>query len=285
MRRIFFLGLLSLFPSILFSQESGLFTPEKRKSFADYLFCEKDYLRASEEYEAVNNVNQNDSLAYNIALCNLKMNEFEKAKNCFFQLRNSSLGEESKLLYFKTSYLVNQNFDEIADSSASRFKKEELKTSFMRLKLAAQIKSGMTANELSSLSNKFDESDAEIVKGFAENFAHPKRKSPLAAALFSAIIPGAGKIYTKNYGDGITSFIVTGLFAFLSYDNFRAHHNTRGWIFAGTAAFFNAGNIYGSYVSARNYNLEREEELKNEFDSYLNSKNYFVPKEIEGSCK
>ncbi len=285
MRRIFLLSLLSLFPSILFSQESGLFTPEKRKAFADNLFCEKDYLRASEEYEAINSVVKNDSLSYYIGLCLLKMNDYEKAKDHFFLLRNSSLGEESRLLFLKTSFLLNKNVAGEADSFQNQFVNKDLKTSFRRLELAAQIKAGMIQTNLFSPTNDFEENDAQILKRFAENFSHPQRKSPFAAALFSAMVPGAGKIYTKNYGDGITSFIVTGLFAFLSYDNFRAHHNARGWIFAGTAAFFNAGNIYGSYISARNYNLEKEEELNNEFDSFLNSKNYFVPKEIEGSCK
>ncbi|MFA6979946.1 MAG: hypothetical protein WC209_11570 [Ignavibacteriaceae bacterium] len=285
MRTFYFLILLSLFPILLLSQESELFTPEKRKAFADYLFCEKDYLRASEEYEAINSAAKNDSLSYYIGLCFLKMNDYERAKDHFFLLRNSFLGEESRLLFLKTSFMLNKNIDVKTDSVSIQFVNKDLETSFRRLELAAQIKAGMSQTNLFSLSNDFEESDTQILKSFAENFSHPQRKSPLAAALFSAIIPGAGKIYTKNYGDGITSFIVTGLFAFLAYDNFQANHNTRGWIFAGLTAFFYSGNVYGSYISARNYNLEREEKLKNEFDSYLNSKNYFVPKEIEGSYK
>lgn len=282
MRIIYFLILFSFFSTFLFPQDSSLFTTEKRKAFADYLFCEKDYLRAAEEYESINVAKKNDSLEYRVGLCYLKMNEFEKAKNYFNDLRNSSLGEASRLLYLKSSYLLNKKLDLEADSSAVQFVSKEFKTSFQRLELALQIKAGVN---YSNLPNIYDGSDTKTVKSFAEKFAHLQRKSPLTAALLSVMIPGAGKIYTKNYGDGITSFIVTGLFAFLSYDNFQANHNTRGWIFTGLAAFFYSGNVYGSYISARNYNLEKEEELNNEFDSYLSSKNYFVPKEIEGSCK
>lgn len=284
MRRFFFLELLSLLPSIIFSQDGGLFTPEKRKAFADYLFCEKDYLRASEEYGIVNTVNKSDSLSYKIGLCNMKMNDYEKAVKVFDQLRNSSLKEESLLLSVKASFLLNKNIDEKVNDISDQFVKKEIETSFRRLKLTAQIKTGMDGVNILSLGD-FENADAQILKSFAQNFSHPQSKSPLAAVLFSAMVPGAGKIYTKNYGDGITSFIVTGLFTFLTYDNFQANHNTRGWIFAGLTAFFYSGNVYGSYISARNYNLEREEKLNNEFDSYLNSKNYFVPKEIEGNCK
>jgi TM2 domain-containing membrane protein YozV len=276
------MGLLSLFPSILISQDDGLFTPEKRKAFADYLFCEKDFLRAAEEYEAVNSDNQNDSLKYKIGLCFLKMGEYEKAKNDFSRLRNSSLGEESKLLMLKIAFFQNDGNKESTEPS---FKNEAYKTASLRLASAIKIKERITQTNLISLGNMLDENDKVDFNNIFSNKERWQRKSPFAAALFSAMVPGAGKIYTENYGDGITSFIVTGLFAFLAYDNFRAHHNTRAWIFTGTAAFFNAGNIYGSYISARNYNLEREEELNNEFDSFLNSKNYFVPKEIEGSCK
>lgn len=284
MRRIFFLGLLSLFPSILFSQESGFFTPEKRKAFADYLFCEKDYLRASEEYEGLQSVNKSDSLSYYIGLCFLKMNDYEKAKDHFSQLKNSSLGEESRLLYLKTSFLLNKNIAGEAESFSTQFGNKELKTSFRRLELAAQIKAGMDGANILPLGD-FEKTDARILRSFGDKFSHPQKKSPIAAALFSMIIPGAGKIYTENYGDGITYFVVTSLLTFLSYDNFQAKHNTRGWIFTGLTAFFYSGNIYGSYISARNYNLGQEDKLNGEFDSFLNSKNYFIPKEIEGSCK
>ena len=285
MKAIFPISLLMIFSSSLFPQQSGLFSPEKRKAFADYLFCEKDYLRAAEEYEAINGAAKSDSLSFRIGLCSLKMHDFEKAKDQFFLLENSSLGEESKVLYLKTSFLLNKNLNEKEISLSNQFKNKDLQTAFRRLELAAQIKAGMNHANLLALNDTFEENDAGMLQNFSENFAYLERKSPVAAVLFSAIIPGTGKIYTKNYGDGITSLIVTGLFAFLSYDNFHAKHDTRGWIFTGLTAFFYSGNIYGSYISARNYNREKEEELNNEFDSYLNSRNYFVPEEIEGKCK
>lgn len=282
MRTIYFLILFFLFPTFLLPQDSSLFTTDRRKAFADYLFCEKDFLRASEEYEALRTVNKNDSLSYYIGLCFLKMGAYEEAKDHFFLLRNSSLGEESRLLMLKIAFLQSDGNKESTELS---FKNEEYKTASLRLTTAIKIKERIIQTNLISLGNILDENDKVDFNNIFLNKERWQRKSPFAAVLLSAIIPGAGKIYTENYGDGITSFIVTGLFAFLTYDNFLAHHNTRAWIFAGTAAFFNAGNIYGSYISARNYNLEKEEELNNEFQSYLSSKNYFVPKEIEGSCK
>jgi TM2 domain-containing membrane protein YozV len=268
--------------SSLFAQERGLLTPEKRKAFADYLFCEKDYLRAAEEFEAVNNENQNDSLQYKIGLCFLKMGEYEKAKHDFSQLRNSSLGEESRLLTLKIAFLQNEGNKESTEPS---FKNEVYKTASLRLTMALKIKERITQTNLISLGNILDENDKVDFNTIFLNKERWQRKSPFAAAIFSAILPGAGKIYTKNYGDGITSLVVTGLFTFLCYENILAGHPTRAWIFAGLTGFFYWGNVYGSYISARNYNREKEEELNSEYESYLGSKNYFVPEEIEGKCK
>lgn len=282
MRIIYFLISLSLFPTFLLPQDSSLFNAEKRKTFADYLFCEKDYLRASDEYEAVNNVNQNDSIKYKIGLCHFKMNDYGKARNYFIQLENSSLNEESRLLLLKIAFLHSDGNNESAESS---FKNEEYKTASLRLATAIKIKERITQTNLISLGNILNENNKANFNNIFLNKERWQRKSPFAAALFSAMVPGAGKIYTENYGDGITSLLVTGLFSFLCYENILAGHPTRAWIFAGLTGFFYWGNVYGSYISARNYNLEKEEELNSEFQSYLSSKNYFVPKEIEGSCK
>ena len=48
--------------------------------------------------------------------------------------------------------------------------------------------------------------------------------------------------------------LFTGVFTFLAVNNFRNDHPTRGWIFSGLAAYFYAGNIYGSAAAAQNYN-------------------------------
>jgi len=284
MRKIIFLEMLFGFQLLGFCQDGSLFTPQNRKAFADFLFCEKDYLRASDEYAAANTTAKNDSVTYNIGLCFLKMNNFEKAEEIFLSLKNSSLCEESKLLLLKISYLQNRNIFTHADTASLHFENPEYKTASRKLLLAAQIKAGMM-NRIFPTENILEKNDWQALYIFEQEFFQSGRKSPTVAALFSAVVPGAGKIYTKNYGDGITSLLVTGLFSFLSYDNFNANHKTRGWIFAGLSAFFYSGNIYGSYVSARNYNLEKEEELNENFESYLSSKNYFIPEEIEGKCK
>jgi TM2 domain-containing membrane protein YozV len=92
----------------------------------------------------------------------------------------------------------------------------------------------------------------------------------------SALIPGSGKIYLGEIGDGITAFIATSLLAFLSYDNFSHNHNFRGWLFAGLGFFFYAGNVYGSVAAAQIYNAKVDYEYNLNLKEYLKSKNYFL---------
>ncbi len=60
------------------------------------------------------------------------------------------------------------------------------------------------------------------------------------------------KYIRKEYGDGITAFLLTGLFSYLAYTNFENDHPTRAWIFTALGAGFYAGNIYGSVCICTN---------------------------------
>jgi len=71
--------------------------------------------------------------------------------------------------------------------------------------------------------------------------------------------------------------VVTGLFAFLAYDNFQAEHTTRAWIFTGLGAFFYAGNIYGSIASAQIFNAKIDFDFSNGLKLFLDQQNYFLP--------
>ncbi|MCU0406634.1 MAG: hypothetical protein MUE64_06635, partial [Ignavibacteriaceae bacterium] len=123
----------------------------------------------------------------------------------------------------------------------------------------------------------FDEDERNSVLAFYDYKVEPKYKSPALAGVLSAIIPGSGKMYVSEWGDGITALVVTSLFAFLAYDNFNADHNTRAWIFTGLGAFFYAGNIYGSVASAQIFNARIDFEFNDGLKFFLKQRNYFLP--------
>ena len=127
------------------------------------------------------------------------------------------------------------------------------------------------------LLSPFEGNNKMSVSDFYDRKSNPPYKSELTAVILSTIIPGAGKIYTKEYSDGIIAFLVTSLMGYISYTDFKADHKFRGWLFAGLTAFFYGGNIYGSAASAQIYNAQVNFRLDSDMKLFLEEKDYFVP--------
>jgi TM2 domain-containing membrane protein YozV len=123
------------------------------------------------------------------------------------------------------------------------------------------------------------------MRAFVNRKKNPDYKNPLIAAILSGIIPGAGKIYSKRYEDGLVALVLTGLFTYLGYDNLNANHDFRGWLFTSLAFGFYAGNIYGSAASVQIYNANVDYELNTDIDEYLEQNNYFLPPKIDFDCR
>jgi hypothetical protein len=102
----------------------------------------------------------------------------------------------------------------------------------------------------------------------AHDLTRHKVKSPWAAGIFSAVLPGSGKFYAGAKGGAISAFIATTGLALVTIENNRKY-GTRSFptIFFGTAfAFTYMSNIYGSVQAAR---LTENEYRKNVRNSIL----------------
>ena len=78
-----------------------------------------------------------------------------------------------------------------------------------------------------------------------------KSKNPIIAAAASAVVPGLGKIYAGELGEGLSSMLVVGSLAAITAENW-AHHGPTNWktlLFGSLGTIFYIGNIYGSYFS------------------------------------
>ncbi|HDR89016.1 MAG TPA: hypothetical protein ENN63_05230 [Bacteroidetes bacterium] len=89
-------------------------------------------------------------------------------------------------------------------------------------------------------------------------------KSARLALAMSAIVPGSGKIYTGKWKDGLISLVFVAANAYQAYRGFSKNgtESVHGWVFGTLAAGFYAGNVYGSYKSARIYNNQLDEALQ-----------------------
>lgn len=276
MPKIFYL--IILLSSIMFSQQIDFQSQENIKLFADFLFCENDYLRAIDEYEKYLVAVDDDSIQFKIAIAYSSMNDCENAINKLGLIKKTSpFYEQSKIELLKSLYL--QNIDSVFYAVAETLinSKSLYANNAYRLKNTALLLYKTDLPEKESFLIPFEDEEKKTLSNFYNLKKNPPYKSEALAGVLSAIIPGSGKIYTKDYGDGITAFLLTGLFTYLAYTNFEHDHPTRAWIFAALGAGFYVGNIYGSVASAQIFNAKVNFEFDEGVKLFLEDEKYFTP--------
>jgi TolA-binding protein len=94
-------------------------------------------------------------------------------------------------------------------------------------------------------------------------------KSPVLAGIMSAILPGSGYIYAQHYGDGITAFLINGLFIAGTVTAIHQENYAVAGIVGGIGVPFYLGNIYGSANAAKKWNLGVRNEVIQKIHSIL----------------
>jgi len=276
-----FLIIFSLIPLSLLPQSSSFDfnSIENIKKFADYLFCQGDYLRAGQEYESIKNVSLNDTIDFKIMLCYSEIGLYQLSNLAEARLSNSVFRIDAECLSLKNRFKESPNlFYQLSETQLLPFSWEDPLT-LNYFKKLTNVSFLLGSNELISkddIINPFDSSEKKTISSFYDMKTNPSYKSPTLAGVFSAVIPGSGKMYVGEWGDGITALLATGLLAFLAYDNFNANHKTRAWIFTGLGAFFYAGNIYGSIAAAQIFNARINFEFSEGIKLFLEQENYFL---------
>lgn len=272
---IFFIPLSALPQSSSFDFHS----PQNIILFADYLFCAGDYIRAVEEYNSVQNIFSNDTINLKIILCYSKLNLHKQVFETYSRGQYHRFENDAQKIYLMNSFLNDSSFcrTDLSDLSLP-FKMDLVVTDYYsRLRSMYFIESRSNEIKKEDLLQPFNSYQRKNLESYIDLNLDPGYKNPALAAIISAIIPGSGKMYVGEWGDGITSLVLTGLFAFLAYDNFKADHLTRAWIFTGIGAFFYAGNIYGSIASTQIFNAKIDFDFNNGIKLFLEKENYFLP--------
>jgi TM2 domain-containing membrane protein YozV len=262
------------------SDESlNLHSPQNIKRFADYLMTENDYYRASLEYEKISRIAPDDTISYKIALAKSKGEQYGAALSDFMSLiEKRTIIPEVYLQYFKTLFMAG--FDStLIYRYENNFFHQVVYDDISRLYFLALLRSNRLSKDETLIPDFFDNEQKHSVSGFLERKINPGYKNPYIAALLSAVVPGAGKVYTGRYEEGITALNLTSVFAYLSYSSFEADHKVRGWLFAGTSFLFYTGNVYGSAASAQIHNAAMNLKFDTDFNFYLKSNNYLIKKE------
>ncbi len=263
--------------SNLFPQEKiDFFSAANRLKFGDYLYRQKDYLRAFDEYSAYLKTHGNDTMLLKMSLALREMKRYSEAEDYLKSLAfNSPLKKRAKIELFKTYFIKGGGTQLKNEFERKRYVPENGRGAVLSLYYVSQILWSQTLPDSVNFIAAFEPDIREKMENYYYRKKYPGYKDETTAGILSAAIPGLGKIYNEDYGDGITAFIFTSVLGYLTYDNFRAGHTFRAWLFAGLTGLFHGGNIYGSIVSARLYNAKTDAEYEKELFNFVKEENYF----------
>jgi tetratricopeptide (TPR) repeat protein len=275
-----------LFLSLSFylrAEKSGFeyFKPENIYSFAGYLFNEGQYERAAGEYQRFLFASDSfprdaDSVFFKIALCYRFAEKYKESIGYFQKIVNeysrSNLVDKA---YFEMG--LNYSFVDSFKQSNEILRAHFLNDSLMNMD--KKVKQLIALNHIQQ--EEWDKArevlhTTDILQGqlltFIETGQNLPRKNPFVSGVFSAVIPGAGKIYCGRPADGFHSLFTVGITGWQAYEGFKADgvHSVKGWIFGVVGGVFYLGNIYGSVVAADIYNEEQEVFFRLSVNKYLN---------------
>jgi TM2 domain-containing membrane protein YozV len=288
MRKIFICTI--FFCSVFYGQENDsgkidIYSPSSIKKFADYLFCQSDYLRSSEQYEIYLSKVYNDTVAFKVGLGYEFIGNYKKSLSVWKSVNhNSVFFDDSKFQIFKTFFLLGDN--SLLLQAAQKERSDSLFKYYInvnQLAYASYLLSKKKMPSINKLKTYFNGTELYSMEKFYNWKNDPPYKSPVLALVMSAVIPGLGKIYSDQIGDGIAAFIVNSLFGYLAYYGFHDKRTFEGVLFTAVGGFFYAGNVYGSYSAAQIYNAKITFDFTRTVRNFLSDHNYFGP--VYNFCK
>ena len=92
------------------------------------------------------------------------------------------------------------------------------------------------------------------------------QKSPPAAGILAALLPGAGHLYSERYRDAAIAFVLNGAFIWGTVEAFE-HKN---YVLGGILTFFElgwySGNIYSAVSGAHKYNRDKKKDYLDQLE-------------------
>lgn len=220
-----------------------------------------------------------DSINYFMGMNYFNEKQFVRSKKLFLEI------SDTPLFYYKSIYLASTiDLDKNQLDSAARILtsiEQTNNTDLNELNMFEQLGVKLLKRDyyaFDSLSNslvfanKLLESEYSNLKNYYKIDRNIKRKSPLVAGLLSAIVPGMGKVYAGNTGQGLASFLSCGLFGAIAFENsFRlGYTHPQTLFFMGVFGAFYIGNIWGSAVSVQA--IKNEKQLENKYNILVSLK-------------
>ncbi len=253
--------------------EQNIFNTENSKRFAEYLFKTGQYRYATEEFQRVIFLNPQDNDAkYYLVLSYIKLKEYPEASQYFLRYfpRYDTLPVRFQKQAIRLSVLEGDYADALQKLAVSKLDSVSKQT--WQLGLSILDKRWEEANRFYQAHASNPDPVYHQFGNVVQRRVSTRTKSPFLAGALSAVVPGLGKVYTKNYGDAAMAFLFTGVNVWQAYRGFSKDgtRSVHGWIFAFLGTSFYLGNIFGSVKAAKRYNQKIDDdaiqEVKAVFD-------------------
>lgn len=267
---------IACFNHVSSEESTDYYSPENFLKFADHLFSQGDFLRATSEYQRYlfSQPSNSEEVRFKIALCYRLGGKPEKSIHAFTELLNASTDSQlvsSAHYQIGAAYFLMEQFGKSVETLQTTLPS----ISDAKYNTEAQQVIGLSylmQRKWSSAEEVFNNLQSDVIEirertalysNYAKQGKHLPRRSPLLAGLMSTIVPGSGRLYTGRVNDAITSLITVGITGWQAYDGFRRDglSSVKGWTLSTLSGIFYLGNIYGSVISARVYNDHVAEEF------------------------
>ncbi|MEO0897879.1 MAG: hypothetical protein AAFY71_15840 [Bacteroidota bacterium] len=260
-----FLFLLSCSCTIWAQQKENIYDEDHSIRFAGHLFQRKDFAMAAGEYEHVLFFQPKDSFFHHRLLISyLKSSQFNTGIKRGNELYPSltSMPPDIAFTLGKT-YLMAERYEALTYLFLGE--KSSLKPSD---KAYLSIGNNLINRNWEEAQSIFSQQDpkskiAELYRPIVQRTESVAYKKAWVGGVLSAIIPGTGKIYAKQWKDGVIGLLFVGSLAFSTYRQFN-RGGTDNWltfVYGGLTLGFYAGNVFGSWKAVKRYNQRIDNEI------------------------
>ena len=259
-----------------FSLAQNIYDGEHILRFADYLYRNKEYHLAINEYKHALFLQYcNTSCQIKLFNSYLQTQQYNPGLYTYRSIYPGGLsGNDTLEMIYGKMLMLNADFTEIENLLQTSTTLSPGQLSFLNV-----------SNDL--LSDNWDRvimkesalvSDMQInpYKSVIYDIRNMKYKKPGVSLMLSAFIPGTGKMYCGYWYDGLISLTTIGITAWQAIRGFKIYGTDSAytWIFTSLSATFYISNLYGSYKAAnmRNYRFRQNihHAIKKVFDSNYN---------------
>ena len=246
--------------------------------FADFLFANKLYKDAADEYERVEIMHPMDIVydyaAYQRALCFINLGQYQRAENVLDRLGYTALDREvsytSRLLCALLEVAQNKPWqgefllsDVLRDlpEKAGEIKYWRGWTRLLSYKIDDALKDFSDVCNASSRNSYYSPRAYGIKRWLEINRQKIPQHSPYLASWLSGIIPGAGQIYLGNWRSGINALILNAALGYLTIDALASHRYVQSMtIFLGGWNRYYFGGMMNAQNSALKLNDKQWDE-------------------------